>query len=281
MVVYKRVRVSQALVRSGLYDLDYALNPYAGCEHGCLYCYARAYTRYRDAAESWGEIVYVKENIVEVLAREARHRKPGVVGVSTITDPYQPIEREEMLTRKCLQVLLSAGFHVSIQTKSDMVTRDLDILHEHRKRVDVGFTITTLDNGTAALIEPRAPPPSLRARALKEVASAGLETWVFLGPIIRGVNDSEGNIRRIARLAADTGSTLYYDYLRIRPGVSLSLGALVTNYPHVLSTDPMWRRAVSRLVESICGEEGVKCVPAFPPKDRKQTLDKFLTFDRS
>lgn len=280
MVVYKRVRVSQALVRSGLHDLDYALNPYAGCEHGCLYCYARAYTRYRDAAKSWGKIVYVKENIVDVLAREVRRRKPGVVGVSTVTDPYQPIEREEMLTRRCIQVLLHAGFHVSIQTKSDIVTRDLDILCEHRKRVDVGFTITTLDDGTAALIEPHAPPPSLRARALKEVASTGLETWVFLGPIIRGVNDGEENIRRIARLAADTGSTLYYDYLRLRPGVTLSLGALATSYPHVLSTDPAWRRAVARLVESICDEEGVKCAPAFPPKDGKQTLDKFLPFGR-
>ena len=94
--IYRRIKVKQALSRSGLPDIDYALNPYAGCYHGCIYCYARAYTRYKDAAQNWGQVIYIKENIVDVLRKEVRRKKKGIVGISTITDPYQPIEKKEM-----------------------------------------------------------------------------------------------------------------------------------------------------------------------------------------
>ncbi len=277
MAVYRRVRVSEALVKSGLYDIDYALNPYAGCEHGCRYCYARAYTRYREAAENWGQVVYIKENIVEVLEREVVRKKRGVVGVSTITDPYQPIERTESLTRACLEVLLRAGFQVSIQTKSDLVLRDLDLLSEHRDLVDVGFTITTMDREVASVIEPGAPPPEARARALREVVESGIETWVFLGPIMCGVNDSENSIRRVIELAAETGSTLYYDYLRLRAGVAEALAELKSEYPHAARFARRWWQSVEENIRKLCSELGVKCVAAFPPRRESLTLDRFFT----
>ncbi|MEM0087912.1 MAG: radical SAM protein [Thermofilum sp.] len=272
---YLRVKVSRALTRSGLYDLDYAYNPYGGCVHACLYCYARYYTPYREVAEKWGEVVYIKENIVEVLSREVRRLRPGVVGVSTTTDPYQPVEAEETLTRKGLEVLLSAGFRVSIQTKSPLVTRDLDLLAPYRGRVDVGFTITTLDDEAASAIEPRAPPPSSRAKALADVAGAGLETWVFLGPILRGVNDSEESIREVAELALETGSKLYYDYLHLKPGLEKHLAPVLAEYPRAASTPPSWRRAVEERVERICREIGLTCEPAFPRRKASAKLTDF------
>lgn len=278
MVEYKRVRISSALSKSGLYDLDYAYNPYAGCAHGCLYCYARCFTRYKDAAEKWGEVVYVKENAVEVLLREARRARRGVVGISTITDPYQPVEAVERLARKGLEALLSSGFRVSVQTKSPLALRDLNLLVKWREATNVGFTITTMRAEVARLIEPGAPPPGERERALARFSSEGLETWVFLGPIIRGVNDGEESVREVVEVAQSTGSKLYYDYLRLKPGLESAMAPALAAHPEALDTSAAWRAKVSRVVERVCSELGVECLPAFPPKRERARGDvtKFL-----
>jgi len=264
-VEYRRVKVSSALSKSGLYELDYAYNPYAGCAHGCLYCYARYYTPYREVAENWGRLVYVKENILEVLKREVKKLQRGVVGVSTTTDPYQPVEELEMLARGGIEMLLSSGFKVSVQTKSPLVLKDLDVLAKHRDLVDVGFTITTLDDEIAKLMEPGAPPPSARASALKRIASEGVKTWVFLGPILRGVNDSEESVRRVAQLAAETSSELIYDFLRLKPGLGKHLEPLERRFPGASTTPRWWREKVATLVKRECRELGVRCEPSHPP----------------
>lgn len=275
-VVYKRVKVEHALSKSGLPDLDYAYNPYAGCSHGCVYCYARAFTRYSDAALNWGRVVYVKENIIEVLEREVRRLKRGVVGVSTITDPYQPVEAVEKLTRRGVEILLESGFKVSIQTKSPLVLRDLDILAAHRSLVDVGFTITTLDPSVSSLIEPGAPPPQSRVEALRRLAGEGLETWVFLGPLIRGVNDSRESIAGVVEVAAETGSKLYYDYYRHRPELRESMLALAQKHPLSLAATPQWRERLRATVEDACRELGAQCLPAFQEAARSRRLSEFL-----
>ncbi len=270
------VRVREALSRSGLPDLDYALNPYMGCWHACIYCYARLYTRVKDVAENWGEIILVKENIVDLLRREVRKKKPGIVGVGTITDAYQPVEAVYGLTRKSIQVLLEHEFHASIQTKNPLVLRDLDILKKYKSRVDVGFTITTLDGNTAKIIEPRAPPPKARAQALEKIAREGIETWLFYGPIIPGLNDDEETILSLLELAKQTNSIFYYDKLRVKkfmenPGHPLyAIARRARRYP--------WRRLYERIEEK-CKKHKVKCMPGMEYKTiEKQinTLDKYL-----
>ncbi|MEM4021445.1 MAG: radical SAM protein [Nitrososphaerota archaeon] len=271
-MVYKRIRVSSALSKTGLYDLDYAYNPYAGCHHGCRYCYGRAYTRYREVAEAWGEIVYVKENVVEVLMEDVLRARRGVVGVSTITDPYQPIEAKERLTRRGLEILLDLGFEASIQTKSPLVLRDLDLLSRYRDKVDVGLTITTLSPEVAAVIEPRAPEPGSRAEALRKLSAEGLSTWIFLGPIMRGVNDSPEVIEGIVALASETGSKLYYDFFRMKRGLTAAMSAVKERYPNAMSSEREWRMRVAATVEKLCERESVRCEPAFPARERGKGL---------
>jgi len=258
-VIVREIRVRRALTRSGLPDIDYALNPYIGCSHGCIYCYARLYTDKKEVKERWGEVVLVKINLIELLRREAS-RIRGVVGVGTVTDPYQPIESEYGLTRESLKVLLRRGVRVSIQTKSGLVTRDKDILVEHRGLVDVGFTITTLDEEMARWLEPGAPPPSERVRALEELSSAGVRTWLFYGPVIPGINDGDEVVEELVGLAASTGSILYYDSLHVKPFM------LAPEHPlreAALSTRGYgWRRFWERLVEK-CRKMGVKCREGF------------------
>lgn len=258
-MIVREVRVRRALTRSGLPDIDYALNPYIGCSHGCIYCYARLYTGREEVREGWGEVVLVKINLIELLRREASGIR-GVVGVGTVTDPYQPVEEEYGLTGESLKVLLRRGVRVSIQTKSGLVTRDRDILVENRGLVDVGLTITTLDEGTARRLEPGAPPPADRVRALEELSSAGVRTWIFYGPVIPGVNDGEEVVEELVGLAASTGSILYYDSLHVKPFMlapthPLREAALsVRNYG--------WGRFWRRLTEK-CEKMGVECREGF------------------
>jgi len=271
LVKYVRIRVKSALQRSGLPDIDYALNPYAGCFHSCRYCYAPYYTPYREVSENWGEVVYIKENIVELLQKEIRSKKRGVVGVSTITDPYQPVEREEMLTRRSIKVLLPVGFHVSIQTKSDLVLRDVDVLTEHSSRVDVGLTIITIRDELAKKVEPYAPPPSRRLKALYELSEQGIETWVFLGPIIPGFNDNPRLIEEVIEVASEAGSEVMYDYLHLKSGLEEKLalsGISATSI--MLSRSKAWRKKINNTISFLCKKYSVKCKTAFPTKNRTE-----------
>ena len=256
-VIIKEITVKNALTRSGLPEYDYALNPYLGCQHGCVYCYAMEFTR-GEPGINWGGVVYVKANLVQVLSREVRRFRPGIVGLSTITDPYQPVESRYRLTRRSIEVLCNAGFHVSIQTKSALIIRDLDLLRRCSGSVDVGFTITTMRD-TYRLIEPMAAHPLARASALRRISELGIETWVFLGPIIPGINDRREDYEPIIRLARDTGSQLIIDRFRPRP---LVIKVMSDRLGHVNTPSRSWWSVVLKDVLALCREYGVECMSA-------------------
>ncbi len=204
-------RVQRALVRGGIFgEPYYALNPYRGCIHGCLYCYARSLTREVDPRK-WGKVVIVKVNIADVLRREIRSIKPSKIFIGTITDPYQPIEAIYRLTRKVLGIVLRNNVRVSVQTKNSLILRDLDILLNNRNLVDVGITITTLDNRVSRKYEPMASPPEARIKALRILSSIGIKTWIFVGPIIPGETDDINMLKEIIMLAKENKSPIIFD----------------------------------------------------------------------
>ncbi|MBO3803116.1 MAG: radical SAM protein [Candidatus Brockarchaeota archaeon] len=233
--VVRDVACRSALGESRLPGYDYCLNPYVGCGHACVYCYARSYALRRGRTERWGSYVDVKSNVAEVLAREAkRSLRRGVVGVSTLTDAYQPVEATRRLTQRCLKILLENGFRVAIQTKSDLVLRDLELLAEYGDRVSVGVTVTTLDKEAARRIEPGASDPWRRVEVLSRSKSAGLETWLFVGPILPFLTD--GGLAEILDVARslNVGEVLF-DRLNMRPGVWPSVSEFLrANYPELL-----------------------------------------------
>lgn len=252
--------VKTALSETGLPDIKYALNPYIGCSHGCIYCYARLYTRDKRVSENWGNVVVVKYNLPQVLEREVNSRIRGVVGVGTITDPYQPVEVYYKITLKSLRVLLKAGFPISIQTKNPLILRDVELLVKYRELVDVGFTITTLSYEKARFIEPNAPPPRSRLEAVKRLSNMGLKTWIFYGPIIPSLNDDNETIMQIVKLAAETNSTLYYDPLHVKSFMKTQSHTL---YRHVFKVTREWRASIESNILEKCSEYGVKCKPGF------------------
>ena len=199
---------------------DRAVNPYRGCEHGCIYCYARpthAYLGYSPGLDFETKLVF-KPDVAEQLERELR--KPGYVArplaLGSNTDPYQPVERTLKLTRSVIEVLERFGHPFSIVTKSAGVLRDLDILQRAAKRglVRVWLSVTTLDPGLARVMEPRAATPPRRLAAVAALAQAGVPAGVLAAPMIPGLNDAEME-RILAAAAAAGANTAAYVLLRL------------------------------------------------------------------
>jgi DNA repair photolyase len=184
----------------------------------------------------WGEFVYVKTNAPEVLKKEVKKAKKGEVFVSSVCDGWQPLEERFKLTLQCLEILLAESFSVTILTKSDLLARDLELLKEKRHLVDVGVTITTLDETLAGRIEPNAPSPLKRLQVLKEASQMGLTTYAFLGPLMPYLSDTEKGIAELMEAIKPLNLSYFYvDMLNPRWGVWPSLKPLLEeNYPELL-----------------------------------------------
>lgn len=206
---------------------DYSLNCYVGCEHGCVYCYARFMQRFHPHRESWGEFVDVKVNAVEVLARQLRRAAPGNVFMSSACDGWQPVEARYGLTRRCSELLLEKGFQVNVLTKSARVLEDLQIFRGGKARI--GVTITTLDENFRKLWEPRCSSVRERLKVLKKARQAGLSTAVMFGPLLPDLSDSARSIRRLFQSAAKLEvDCIWVDALNPRPRVWPSVSRLLT-----------------------------------------------------
>jgi DNA repair photolyase len=219
-----------ALNPSRIPGVDYCLNPYTGCSHGCLYCYAACRKSSLAEPRRWGTFVEVKANFPARLSRELGRARPGSVLLATVTDAYQPVEQKYGLTRACLELLADSNLGVSILTKSDLVVRDLEVLRR-LKRVSVGFSLTVADDSLARLLEPGAPPTSCRLRALEHLSRHGIRTWVFIAPVIPGLGDTPENLSRLVRQARAAGAkAIDYDPLNPYPTAVANLEALFRRY---------------------------------------------------
>ncbi|HHV62286.1 MAG TPA: radical SAM protein [Firmicutes bacterium] len=263
----KTIQCKSALTKSGIGGVDYVINPYVGCAHACVYCYAdfmRRFTGHEN--DTWGAFVDVKANIVERLRRELlpgagrKSRKsagsptgspagppastlhlPGLfqpdiryrgeIMLSSVTDPYQPLEARWRLTRSCLEVLREAGLEaersiISILTKSELVTRDIDILKEFQE-CRVGLTITTDRDDVAKSFEPGASPPSRRLAALEILNKEGIKTWAFMGPVLPFFSDKFDEMERLFGAVAATGTReILVDSMNFYPSVKHRVGRL-------------------------------------------------------
>ncbi|ASR07689.1 radical SAM protein [Rhizobium leguminosarum bv. viciae] len=236
-----------AITRNESPDLsfDRSINPYRGCEHGCIYCFARPTHAYMglSAGLDFETKLFAKPDAAKLLERELA--KPGykvrVIAIGTNTDPYQPIEKEWRIMRGILEVLNKANHPVSIVTKSAMILRDLDILQEMAAKnlARVGISLTTLDRKLARTMEPRAATPPRRLETIRILAGAGIQTAVMAAPLIPALNDHE--LERILESAKAAGAAeASYVILRLPLEVSpLFRDWLLQHYPdryrHVMS----------------------------------------------
>ncbi len=167
---------------------DYVINPYVGCQHGCRYCYARYIKKFTGHKEAWGDFVDVRTNAAELLQVEIKKKKRGRVWISGLCDPYQPLEKKYKLTKKCLEILADNRWPVTVQTRSSLVIRDIDILRR-AEDFEVGLSITTADDRIRKLFEPVAPPIKERINTLLELHKAGIRTFAMIAPILPGAEN--------------------------------------------------------------------------------------------
>jgi len=182
-MVLREIYARSILSKSQVFD--YVVNPYIGCQHNCVYCYARFMRRFTRHKEPWGEFVDVKINALALLKHEIDKRPPGRVWVSGVCDPYQPLETTYELTRRSLEILIQYGWPITVQTKSPLVLRDIDLLRRNDK-VEVGLSVTTADDGVRKLFEPGTPPIKERIEALEELRLANIRTYAMIAPMLPG-----------------------------------------------------------------------------------------------
>ena len=263
------IRAASLITKSGLPGTEFVINPYGGCSHACIYCYARFMKRFSGHEEPWGKYVDVKINASE-LVPPAPEGLPGLepaspltgrrVFMSSVTDPYLPQERTYKLTRAILERLVPHQPFLGIQTKSALITRDIDILTRFRD-CEAGITITTLDDAIRREIEPATSSIQDRLSALETLKGAALRTYVFIGPIIPGVTDWRAIIER-TRHAVDF---YYLENLNVTGSVKKSMADWYQGrHPELLATfeaaykpGSLFWDSMENEIAAYCEREGV------------------------
>jgi len=247
----------------------HAINPYRGCEFACRYCYARYTHGFLELTpEDFERKIYFKQNGAWLLEQELERLKAGTeISIGTATDPYQPLERKLAITRSLLEVFARhSGFRLGIVTKSTLVERDIDLLKQiaRSNRLTIHLTVTTMDARLARKLEPRAPRPDLRIRAVARLRQEGLRAGVMCSPLMPGITDSRRSISEVARAAAAADASFFTaGALFLKPcSLPTFLASIREHFPSLLASyerrysrsafvSAKYRRHVTDLVESV------------------------------
>jgi len=194
MLKIKEIKAKTIITKSGL-DVDYVINPYVGCTHSCIYCYARFMKRFTGHRESWGEFVDVKINAPELIFENTEKYKNKSIMISSVTDPYQPTERKYKLIRGILEKLILLNPDLYILTKSDLIVRDIDLLKKFKKCI-VGVSLSLLDDKIRKQVEPFTSSVKKRIQVVKELNKAGIKTFIFISPILPYLTNWKGIIEK-------------------------------------------------------------------------------------
>jgi DNA repair photolyase len=242
-VEYREEPCRTALNRVKGMPFRWSLNPYMGCVHQCTFCYVRAFELRagRPADARYGTSIRVKTNVVEALRAQVTRKswKRELVAIGAATDPYQPAEGRYRLTRGCIQALAESGTGFSLITRGPLIVRDVDVLAEAARVVDVSvtFSIPTLDERIWRTTEPGTAPPRQRLRALRELRAAGIRAGVGMAPLLPGLSDQPHLMRAVVVAAREAdASHLWWNVLNLRPGTREHfLESLARDWPEQLA----------------------------------------------
>ena len=255
----------------------WTINPYRGCEFACKYCYARYTHEFMEMRGSleFEQKIYVKQHAADLLRSELRRVKPGEsIALGTATDPYQPAERRYEVTRGILEEFARhRGFELGIVTKSNLITRDLDLLCQvsQNNALSVHMTVTTLDTELARILEPRAPRPDLRLEAVRQLSAAGITVGVSCCPVLPGITDSPANLEAVVSAAAAAGARhIFANPLFLKPcSAAVFLPFVEQHFPQLVESyrqryrdrsflAPSYGKRIAQLVARLREKYGIR-----------------------
>jgi DNA repair photolyase len=257
----------------------WTINPYRGCEFACRYCYARYTHEFMEMRNGvdFERKIYVKQNVAWLLRRDLKKVRPGEdIAIGTATDPYQPAERRYEITRAILEELAQhAGLEIGMVSKSAMMLRDLDLMHAvaRQNRFGMNITVTTLKTDLARILEPRAPRPDLRLKAVRELSAAGVNVSVLCCPVLPGITDHPKELEAVVRAAAEAGARgVYSNPLFLKPcSEKVFMPFLQEKFPHLVEdyrkrygsqafVSSAYRKRISELMRSLCRKYGMGAI---------------------
>ncbi len=229
------IQAKTIFTKTNLPGCDWVINPYNGCQFACTYCYAAQIARWKHPGEEWGSFLDVKINAPELLKKELPKIK-GSIFFSSVTDPYTGLEAKYQLTRRCLELLINYPELISIQTKSPLITRDIDLFKKFKK-ISIGFTVTTLNDRVSRFIEPLAPAVSDRIKAIKQLNTAGIHTYAFIGPILPHFIKNKKDISQLLDILQDAGVVeVWFEHIHlVGPIKARLLGYVQTHAPNLVT----------------------------------------------
>ena len=224
MLKIKEIKVKSIITKSGL-DVDFVINPYVGCIHGCLYCYARFMKRFTNHHEPWGKFLDVKVNAPELIPNNTKKYKNKSIMISSVTDPYQPAERKYKLMRRILENLIPLQPDLCVMTKSDLITRDIDLLKKFKKCI-AGMSLSLLDDKIRKEVEPFASSVERRINAVKQLKKAKIRTFIFISPMFPELTDWKRIITKTKKFVDE----FWFENLNLYPSLRYNIFQWLKNH---------------------------------------------------
>jgi len=262
MMKIKEIKAKSIITKSGLPGSDYVINPYIGCMHGCKYCYARFMKRFTNHKEPWGAFIDIKINSPELIPKNTSKYKNKSITISSVTDPYNPLEKKYKLTRKILEKLIPINPDLNILTKSHLVVRDIDLLKKFKDCI-VSISFSTLDDNLRKELEPLASPIEKRIEALKELHKSNIKTVLFISPIFPKITDWKEIIKKTKPFVDGywfENLNLYQSiHDKIYTFLRKNKPELVEKYKDIYSKDNTYWNIEEKNIRKFCKKQKVSC----------------------
>lgn len=256
-----KIKSKNIITKSNLPAADYVINPYVGCSHSCIYCYARFMKRFTGHEEKWGKFIDIKINAIDLIPTKSKKYIGKSIFLSSVTDPYNPMEKKYELTRGILKKIIPLKPVIGVQTKSKLIVRDIDLLKKF-DNCEAGLTITTLDDNLRRKIEPGTSSIENRIDALKALKASGIQTYVFIGPILPKLTDWKAIIEQTQKYA----DYYMFENLNMHGTITSDINNfLIKNYPFLTDEyaaiynkkSKYWDKVESQ-IRKFCNNNGIE-----------------------
>ena len=253
MLKIGEIKAKSIITKSGLPGSDYVINPYVGCQHSCIYCYARFMKRFTNHSEPWGQFVDVKINAADLVPKKTKKYKDKSIGISSVTDAYQPLEKKYQLMRRILKNLIPLEPDLWILTKSDLIVRDIDLIKQFKNCI-AGVSLSLLDDKIKKEVEPFASSIERRINTVKELKKAGIRTEIFISPIFPYLTDWKEIVERTKSFVDE----FWFENLNLYPSLRYNIfqwlknfhPKLVGEYRRIYFTENKYWREVEKEIEN-------------------------------